>query len=284
MGVNIYCYFLEGTNINNVKTYLSRLLGSPVEMDKDGQIKCTYDYASCVEKSFKDEVNEKLEKQHQEEDAPLKVKERRLKVLNSYLERKRNFEKYEDKINEIIGETEWAFTNMDFDYKNIYLKIDNDYMGEGTFYYGKSNSDKVFPKGESHGYMYLGCNLKWAFLANKMVDFFGGKVIWADSDDFDNPENFKMVEKKDAICQLNVGDDKKNNETFFKALRDIQPFDLEEIERFAEVRGYSVKDGDKLLLGLRYQNNLMEEQLKRELSVQNKQQPNLIKKPKLNKF
>lgn len=268
MGANIHYYFLKGNDINFIQMFLSRTLGSPLKEDENGYVKCVDNYATFVlndiyqrKKNIQQELNELSGK---ESSIFFKRKIDRQESLNELIA---SFEKRKEKIEQIIGKKRWEDVTVDFDYHNLYLSFDNSYVGQGSIYYHNQNDDKIKPKEQIAGYMSLGMNLKWDFLADKMVDFFGGKVIFYDGGDFDDPKNFKLVEKHDAICKLELGDLHGNLERLSKALKEIKAFDEEDIIKFAESRGYSVNPNDDIMLMLPYQSKLIKEEMQKDLGL-----------------
>lgn len=268
MGANIHYYFLKGNDINFIQMFLSRTLGSPLKEDENGHVNCVNNYATFVLNDIyqsRKNVQQQLDELSGKESSNLlKRKLNQQKNLNELIT---SFERKKEKIEKITGKKRWEDVTIAFDYHNLYLSFDNSYVGQGSIYYHNQNDDEIRPKEKIAGYMSLGMNLKWAFLSDKMVDFFGGKVIFYDGGDFDDPKNFKLVEKHDAICKLEVGDFQGNFERFSKALKEIKAFDEEDVIKFAESRGYGVSASDDLMLMLPYQSKLIKEEMQKDLGL-----------------
>lgn len=278
MGANIHYYFLEGTDLEFIQMFLSRTLGSPLKEDERTIVKCVDNYATFVlvdmykgQKRIVEQIKEVEDKEGST------ILERRLKQKKNLDKLVTCFEKSKEKIEAITGKKKWENTTIDFDYHNLYLSFDNSYVGQGSIYYHNQSSDEIKPKAKIAGYMSLGMNLKWAFLSDKMVEFFGGKVIFYDGGDFDDPKNFKLVEKEDAICKLELGDLQGNLKKLSSALKEIKSFDEEDVMKFAEKAGYNVKPDDEIMLMLPYQSKLIKEEMQKDLEVTNKSVKKILK-------
>lgn len=85
----------------------------------------------------------------------------------------------------------------------------------------------------------------WLAVGEKLVEFFGGKLVFADCEDSNDPENIYVVDEGLYSSSINHSDDRWYS--YNNALKNIQPITAEDVLRFKDVCCYWGEREDSLV-------------------------------------
>lgn len=140
--------------------------------------------------------------------------------------------------------------------------------------------DKIMPKGKFSVYLNPGSSCHWALMGHKMLEMFGGKIVWSDTKDNDQSGNFMIVEKKEALYNPNVKKSKEYNENLFKeALLKLKNIDNELLNKVRGL-GFGIDEQSTIILNniVKQENLYLKEFLEKEIK---KNPPNTIRNKKV---
>lgn len=89
-------------------------------------------------------------------------------------------------------------------------------------------------------------NLFWASIYTRVTEMFGGKLLYADSSDEQDPKNYLYISEED--CLFKPAKEGESSESiknrYFNALKQVKSIDDELLNHLVKNYGFSKKDGD----------------------------------------
>ena len=119
---------------------------------------------------------------------------------------------------------------------------------------GNTQSTLYFFEGTENAYSYdqekymnPSSSAIWGVLGKRLVDFFGGKVLFSDSADSDNPDNWHICENPKFPKRIKGDDDNERYYLYNNLLFNEKLITSNELEKMREVTRYWDEDDSKLL-------------------------------------
>jgi hypothetical protein len=244
----------EYVSYKMVREVISVIIGAPLELE-DNECEIEKKYVSFVSRPIINKIDyykKRLEETKNEvKDYQLKnpesiqdnksvpysirIAERNLKEAKKDIA---IIKKWGNKVKSITGEESTWMKAHSLHYPNIYLNPENyeGYSIQGQVHTCFIHKDEVMPENMKIGTaLNPEANPHWIAIGIRLVEFFGGKIIFNDVYDEDTTNNYLIIELNNAVYNpLKYNDEKEREKHYKESIKKLKLIDFTLIEKIQE--------------------------------------------------